>query len=124
MIRRLLVSLLLAIAVVAPIAPTRAAPATQTRKVGVTITRHPGAVPAGGTASVAAKTAPQAACTINVSYKTGRSKAKGLGPQTASGAGMVSWSWNVGTNTTAGKWPVVITCKNQGSAQTWLTVTR
>ncbi len=65
------------------------------------------------TATVATKAG--AACTIVVRYKSGPSKAKGLTKKTASGAGRVSWTWRVGTNTTPGSWPVTVTCR-KGSA--------
>lgn len=84
----------------------------------VTITKHPGTVRRGATASVAIKTAAKAACSITVRYKSGPSTAAGLVSKPANAKGVVSWSWKVGTRTTAGSWPVIISCKGQGSAQT------
>jgi micrococcal nuclease len=49
-----------------------------------------------------------------VHYKSGPSRAKGLGPKVTNGAGLVSWSWFIGTNTTRGQWPIDVTC---GSAR-------
>jgi micrococcal nuclease len=65
------------------------------------------------TATVATKAG--ARCTIVVMYKSGSSKAKGLGAKTVAGNGRVAWTWKVGTNTTRGSWPVTVTCK-KGSA--------
>jgi len=94
-------------ATVAPAPPT--APASAPAG-GVTITREPGTVRRGATATVAARTTPGAQCSIVVRYKSGPSQAQGLGPKTAAANGDVSWSWMVGTRTTPGAWPVTITC--------------
>ncbi|MFL5806160.1 MAG: hypothetical protein ACJ8CR_31070 [Roseiflexaceae bacterium] len=58
----------------------------------------------------AARTAPSATCTIAVRYKSGPSRAQGLGAKKADAKGDVSWSGMVGTRTTPGAWPVTITC--------------
>jgi hypothetical protein len=84
----------------------------------ITITKHPGTVRRGATASVAITTAAKASCSITVRYKSGPSKAQGLGPKQANASGVVSWSWKVGTRTTSGSWPVIIACNGQGTAQT------
>jgi micrococcal nuclease len=76
----------------------------------VTITRAPGTVRRGARATVAARTTPGAQCSIVVRYKSGPSKAQGLGPKTADAKGDVAWSWMVGTRTTPGSWPVTIMC--------------
>jgi len=94
----------------APAAPAQAPTPASAPSGGVTITRAPGTVRRGATATVAARTAPGAQCSIVVRYKSGPSKAQGLGPKTADAGGDVSWSWKVGTNTTPGAWPVTITC--------------
>jgi len=96
----------------APPAPTSvpAPPPVSVPSGDVTITREPGTVRRGATATVAASTTPGAACTIVVRYKSGPSKAQGLRPKTAAANGDVSWSWMVGTRTTPGAWPVTITC--------------
>ncbi|TGA99457.1 hypothetical protein E4665_03800 [Sporolactobacillus shoreae] len=46
--------------------------------------------------------------TINVYYKTGKSKAQGLGAKKTNSKGYVSWRWKVGTNTTPGTWKVYV----------------
>jgi len=114
MIHRIVVTILLALVVVAPVA---AAPS-------VVITKHPGVVTPTGYAktwaSVGAKTTPGAKCTVAVRYKTGVSKAAGLEPKVAVG-GKVTWTWRVGTNTAKGVWPVVVACGGV-SAKTVITV--
>jgi hypothetical protein len=77
---------------------------------GLTIIRAPGTVRRGATATVTARTTPGVQCTIVVRYKSGPSRAQGLGAKKADAKGDVSWSWMVGTRTTPGNWPVTITC--------------
>jgi hypothetical protein len=63
-------------------------------------------------ATLTVSTAPGANCSIVVHYKSGPSRAKGLVPKVASSSGRVSWTWRVGSNTTPGRWPIVVTCEN------------
>lgn len=97
-------------------APTQTAPtptpAPAAPTSGVVITREPGTVTRGSTATVGARSAPNVGCDITVIYKSGASTAAGLYPKTTDGNGNVSWSWKVGTRTTPGSWPVIITCGN------------
>lgn len=76
----------------------------------------------GSYATLQVKTAPNKSCSIEVDYKSGPSTAAGLGVKTSDAAGSVSWTWKVGTNTTRGSWPIIVTCGN-GSAQTHINVT-
>jgi micrococcal nuclease len=79
----------------------------------------------GNRATAAVSTSPRASCSIVVEYKSGPSKAAGLGARAASGAGKVSWTWLVGTRTTPGDWPVTVSCSSGSqsrSAQRYLTV--
>jgi hypothetical protein len=62
-------------------------------------------------ATLTVSTAPGANCSIVVHYKSGPSRAKGLVPKVASSSGRVSWTWRVGSNTTPGRWPIVVTCE-------------
>jgi micrococcal nuclease len=62
-------------------------------------------------AMISVKTLPAASCTIAVLYKSGPSRAKGLGAKMADGSGVVEWRWRVGSSTTPGQWPVVVTCE-------------
>jgi hypothetical protein len=63
----------------------------------------------GASATLTAKTAPGVNCTIIVYYKSGPSKASGLGPKTADAEGNVSWTWKVGTTTSPGTWGIFVT---------------
>ena len=67
--------------------------------------------------------ASSARCSIAVVYKSGRSVAKGLYPKSPSG-GRISWTWKVGTNTTPGRWPILVTCGRAGTLATSFVVTR
>lgn len=87
----------------------------------VTVTRAPGTVGRGYTASVTVKTKANATCSIAVYYKSGRSTAAGLTTKKANSSGVASWSWKVGTRTTPGSWPVYITC-GSASATTYVKV--
>jgi micrococcal nuclease len=55
-----------------------------------------------------------------VHYKSGPSKAQGLTPQTADGAGNATWSWIVGTNTTPGSWPIDVLCGTASARTTFV----
>ncbi len=61
-------------------------------------------------ATLEIQTTPGASCSITVLYKSGPSRAKGLGPKTADGKGRVVWQWRVGSNTTPGEWPIIVSC--------------
>jgi len=77
---------------------------------------HPGQV-----ATLGAHYTPGVLCTIVVHYKSGPSKAQGLGAKQTDGSGNVSWSWIIGTNTTRGQWPITVTC-GSASAQSYINV--
>jgi beta-lactamase superfamily II metal-dependent hydrolase len=68
----------------------------------------------GYTATLKAETLAGAQCTIAVYYKSGKSTASGLYPKEADSQGNVSWSWKVGTRTTPGSWPIVVTASLDG----------
>lgn len=53
-------------------------------------------------------------CSITVYYKSGPSGAQGLYRKTPT-AGRVSWTWMVGTRTTPGRWPIVVSCGRAGT---------
>ena len=67
-------------------------------------------------------TAPNTGCSIRVQYKSGPSRAQGLSAKTSDGAGNVSWTWIVGSNTTPGQWPIYVTC-GSASGQSYISVT-
>lgn len=73
-----------------------------------TVTGNHLSVRDGGEASITIKTKPYASGNIEVDYKSGPSKAKGLGPKKANSQGVISWSWKVGSNTTPGTYNVII----------------
>jgi competence protein ComEC len=77
--------------------------------VSVTSPISPGAM-----ATLLAKTVPGARCTIEVITKSGPSEAQGLEPKTADSNGNVSWTWEVGTRTTAGDWQIIVTANVNG----------
>jgi len=89
--------------------PTAAPPATK-----VTFTTFTSPAPRSSDATVGVSTTPNAACTIAVHYKSGISKAAGLGPKNADSSGAASWTWTIGPSTTTGSWPVTVTCKSNG----------
>lgn len=75
----------------------------------------------GNPASMTIKTVANAGCRITVQYLSGPSKAKGLAPKTANSQGQLTWTWLVGSRTTPGTWPIVVTCSKgqiQGSLKT------
>lgn len=111
--KRLLASLVLALALVTP----------SNAATGVVITKAPGAVGRNRMATLAAKTTPGSMkCTIAVYYKSGPGKAAGLVPKTSAAAGAVIWTWKVGGNTTKGTWPITVTCGGKYTAKSQLTV--
>jgi micrococcal nuclease len=61
-------------------------------------------------AKLTVRTAPGALCTIQVRYRSGPSKARGLEPKTAGESGLAEWRWHVGRQTRAGEWPIDVAC--------------
>ena len=55
-------------------------------------------------------------CSIAVYYKSGASTAQGLN-QKKQGI-RLSWTWKVGTRTTPGRWPIVVSCGPAGALRT------
>ena len=101
-----------AVAFAAPNATARA------RLVHVTSPVSPGSY-----ATLVAHVTPARRCTITVLYKSGSSHASGLYPKRPH-HGRVSWTWMVGTNTTAGRWPIYVSCGSAGIFKTSFRVTR
>jgi hypothetical protein len=92
--------------------------------VAQTVVRYlnaPLTVARGHNATLMVQTSPNTSCSIEVDYASGPSSAAGLVTKNSDGAGNVSWTWKVGTNTTRGSWPITVTC-GSGSAQTNITV--
>ncbi len=72
----------------------------------------------GSSATVRAKTAPGADCSIDVEYKSGKSTAKGLDPKQADAASDVSWTWRVGHRTASGEYSALVTASMDGRSIT------
>ena len=89
-------------AVVALAVPTVAL--AKVRLVSLTAPAHP-----GQHATLVAAVSRVATCSITVLYTSGSSHAQGLTPRRTR-AGRVSWTWFVGTNTTAGRWTIYVDC--------------
>ena len=90
---------------------------TPTPTLTLTFTSLTSPVNPGTYATARLKTSPAAYCSIDVEYKSGQSTAAGLGPKYASNTGVASWTWKVGTRTTAGNWPVTVTCSKNGAVR-------
>lgn len=111
--KRLLLSLAGIAALVASTAAFAATNATATaRLIHVTSPVSP-----GSDATLIARVVPARRCRITVYYKSGPSVAQGLYPKRPRN-GRVSWTWMVGTNTTAGRWPIQVSCGSAGSFRT------
>jgi hypothetical protein len=105
--------------------PTTEASETPDKTFAVKFASLTTPIQSGRTATAKIETKPRAKCSIEVDYKSGPSTAAGLGPKTAKASGVVSWSWMVGFNTSAGRWPVTVACSlgnASGSATRYLTV--
>jgi hypothetical protein len=86
-------------------------------ELAVKVTKAPGSVVQGATATVTISTTKAASCDIDVVYYSGSSTAKGLETKTADLKGGASWKWLVGSKTTKGKWPVTISyCAESGGS--------
>jgi hypothetical protein len=73
--------------------------------------------PRNSNATAVVRTVPGAACSISVRYASGVSRAAGLEAKTAGPTGTVSWTWQVGGDTTPGEWPISVSCASGG--QRW-----
>ena len=71
----------------------------------------------GSYATLTASVSPARTCLITVYYKSGPSEAQGLYSKRPSN-GRVSWTWKVGTRTTPGRWPIVVSCGSAGTLNT------
>jgi hypothetical protein len=66
-------------------------------------------VRAGSYAQLTVRVTPPARCTARVTYDA---VSKTLGPKTG---GRITWRWRVGSNTPAGRWPIVVRCGTSGT---------
>jgi hypothetical protein len=79
-------------------------------------------VSAGSHASLTVAVSSASTCSITVNYLSGPSSAQGLYRKRSTG-GRVSWTWTVGTKTTAGRWPIIVSCGSVGTLNTSFVVT-
>ncbi len=88
--------------------------------LAVRLSSVPASVPAGSSATVAARTTPGAVCSIAVVLPSGRvSTVKALLQQkTADAAGVVAWTWTITSNTGRGTAGVSVTCTVGGRSAT------
>lgn len=90
----------------------------------VQIIEKPDPAYVGKKAKVRVKIEPGASANLSVFYKSGQSTAKYLGDQQADAEGYVEWEWFVGTNTTPGTWPFVITTSDGKRTEVMFTVVK
>ncbi|KHF32116.1 hypothetical protein CM49_05658 [Paenibacillus sp. P1XP2] len=90
----------------------------------VQIIEKPDPAYVGKKAKVRVKIQPGASANLSVFYKSGQSTAKYLGDQQADAEGYVEWEWFVGTNTTPGTWPFVITTSDGKRTEVMFTVVK
>ena len=83
----------------------------------ISLTSEAGTVGRGKNATLSIKGKPNTAYTLSVQYKSGSSKATNVGTKTSDANGNASWTWKVGTNTTPGSHPIIVT----GGGQTYRT---
>jgi hypothetical protein len=74
----------------------------------------------GSYATLTVSVSRTATCSITVEYKSGPSHAQGLYPKRGA---RISWTWKVGTRTTPGRWPIVVSCGSAGTLRTSFVVT-
>jgi hypothetical protein len=82
---------------------------------GVKLVSVASPVSPGSDATLTVNVSKPSTCSIAVYYKSGRSAAQGLYPKRGT---RVSWTWVVGTRTTAGRWPIVVSCGAAGTLRT------
>ncbi len=96
--------------------PTQA-PATPATALSVSVVSLTSPAARGSNATLVIRTSPGANCTITVHYKSGPSKAQGLGSKSADANGQCSWTWKVGTSTTPGTWSISVTASIDGQSK-------
>lgn len=91
---------------VAIVTPTPTPDTTESNPIEIISLTSP--VKAGSNATIVIKGNPGETYYIEVIYKSGPSKASGLGSKVADSKGRVSWTWKVGINTSPGEWDIEI----------------
>ncbi len=108
--RRLVVILAVVLALAAPTAAS----------ASVRLVRITSPINHGAYATLTVAVSPSQTCSITVYYKSGPSSAAGLYPQRGA---RITWTWKVGTRTTPGRWPIVVSCGKAGTLRTSFVVT-
>lgn len=85
------------------------APMNKTSSTTLSLVSFTQNVTPGSYATITIHAIPSTTADIEVDYKSGPSHAHGLVSETVGSNGEVSWTWKVGTRTTPGNWPVIIT---------------
>lgn len=88
--------------------------ASSNGNLNVRITSITSPVERGNKATIKVKTAADTSCNITVTYSSGVSHANGLRRKTANAKGKISWTWTIGGSTKPGRYPIDISCKNNG----------
>ncbi|WP_438347418.1 pilus assembly protein [Paenibacillus sp. FA6] len=88
----------------------------------IQILEKPNPAIVGKKAKVRIKVEPNAMAQLSVFYKSGESTAKYLGWSQADANGYIEWEWFVGTNTTPGTWPFIITLEDGERMEVTFTV--
>jgi hypothetical protein len=107
----------------APVGGGGTAPAgagASTGSPGIRLVQVTSPVSAGSDASLTVTVSPVQTCSITVNYKSGPSEAAGLYPKRGS---RITWTWTVGTRTTPGRWPIIVSCGSGRSLTTSFVVT-
>jgi len=73
----------------------------------------------GGSVTVAVRARPNTLCSIVAVDSSGLSNVRGLDPKTTDAAGNVRWTWLVDQSTTAGRWPITVTCGATSGRTFW-----
>ncbi len=101
------------------VTPTPTPDPTESNPIEIVSLTSP--VKAGANATIVIKGNPGETYYIEVIYKSGPSKASGLGSKVADSKGRVSWTWKVGINTSPGEWDIEISGEEE-TISTYFTV--
>ncbi len=104
--------------------PTEGSGESDSDEKPIEILEKPNPAYVGKRAKVRIKMAPGTSANLSVFYKSGQSTAKYLGEKQADAEGYVEWEWFVGTNTTPGTWPFVITTSDGQKTEVMFTVVK
>jgi len=88
----------------------------------VIVSIEPSPLRPGRKAKLTAIGEPNAKLSLEVWYKSGKSKAKNLGEKTADEHGIVTWEWHVSGNTTPGTWELEVTSEGGAKAHSFFIV--